>query len=94
MTSRLSRRSNGKQESRSYQLDAEDRSHPAKTRIATAWETISTALDDIPPTEAVVILMELERRCRETSLGRFRHLMQLAKKDAPNANPKNRTEKH
>ena len=79
MTSRLSRRSSGKQESRSFQLDAEDKSLPAKTRIATAWETIATALNDIPQTEAVVILMELERRCRETSLGRFRHLVKLAK---------------
>lgn len=93
MTSRLSRRSSGKQESRSYQLDADDRALPAKTRIATAWETISTALDDIPPTEAVVILMELERRCRETSLGRFRHLMKLAKEGRPKDENENSTQK-
>lgn len=61
-----------------FELNAQDPTNPPRTRICSAWETINCAVDDLPPNEQIMALLEVARRAEQ----RASNLMQKLREEA------------
>lgn len=78
MTRKLSKLLSDNPDEPFFELNAQDPSNPPRTRICSAWETINSAVDDLPPNDQVMALLEISRRADV----RANNIMQNLKREA------------
>lgn len=59
-----------------FNLDPLSNGNPTTTRIASAWEVICIALEELDLPKQVMVALELERRAREIGQERLRKAQQ------------------